>query len=103
VDETDRACSTNGENRIAYRIVVRKPEGKRPVGRPRLRRSIILKWIREIGRSGMDWIELAQDADQRRAVVNTVMSLRVAYNFGKFLNSCTTGGFSRRAQLHVVS
>jgi hypothetical protein len=48
----------------------------------------------------MDWIDLAQDKDQWRASVNMVMNLRVAYNLGKFLSSCTIGGFSRRAQLH---
>jgi hypothetical protein len=64
-----------GETRNAYRILVGKPEGKRPLGRPRLR------WVdmdlREIGWNGMDWIELAQDRDQWRALVNTVMNLRV--------------------------
>jgi hypothetical protein len=50
--------------------------------------------LREIGRDGMDWINLAQDRDQWRALVNTVMKLR------EFLCSCTTGGFSKRAQLH---
>jgi hypothetical protein len=48
----------------------------------------------------MDWLELAQDRDQRRALVSTVMKLRVPFNAGKFLSSCTIGGFSRRAQLH---
>jgi hypothetical protein len=43
---------------------------------------------------------LAQDRDQRRALVNMVMNLQVPYNGGKFLSSCTIGGFSRRAELH---
>jgi hypothetical protein len=58
---------------------------------------------REIGWGGMDWIDLAQDLDQWRALVNTVMNLRVPYNVGKFLSRCTIGGFSRRAQLCGVS
>jgi hypothetical protein len=53
---------------------------------------IILKWI--LGWSGMDWIDMAQDTDQWRALVNTVMNLGVSYNVGKFLSSCTIGGFS---------
>jgi hypothetical protein len=56
--------------------------------------------IREIVWDGIDWIDLAQDRDQWRALVNTLMNLRVPYNAGKFLSSCTIGGFSRRAQLH---
>jgi hypothetical protein len=49
----------------------------------------------------MDWIDLAQDRYQWRALVNTVMNL--SQNVGKFLSNCTTVGFSRRAQLHEVS
>jgi hypothetical protein len=49
------------------------------------------------------WIDMAQDWDQWRALVNTVMNLRVPQNVGEFLNNCVTGGFSRRAQLHGVS
>jgi hypothetical protein len=59
--------------------------------------------LREIGWGGMGWIGLAQNRDQWRALVNTVMNLRVPQNVGNFLSSCTTGGFSRRAQLNKVS
>jgi hypothetical protein len=66
------------ETRNAYRILMRTPEGKIPLGRPRRR------WVdnnkidlTEIGWDGVDWIELAQDRDQWRARVNTVMNLRV--------------------------
>jgi hypothetical protein len=48
---------------------------------------------REIGWGGIDWIDLAQDRDQWRALVNTVMNFPVPYNVGKFLSSCATGGF----------
>jgi hypothetical protein len=51
----------------------------------------------------MDWIGLAEDKYQWRALVNAVTNLRVPYNAGKFLSSRTTGGFSRRAQLHGVN
>jgi hypothetical protein len=89
-----RACSTNGEKRNAYRILVGKPEGKRSQGRP------VDRWVdnnkiglREIGWGAIDLIDLAQNRDQWRSVVNTVMKLRVLCNFGKFLGSCTTGEF----------
>jgi hypothetical protein len=66
------------ETRNAYRILVGKSEGKRPLGRPRRRRGDKIKiYLRHIGWDGMDWIELAQDRDQWRALVNTVMNLRV--------------------------
>jgi hypothetical protein len=67
-----------GETRNAYRILVGKPEGKRPLGRPRRRWVDNLRMdFREIGREGKDWMDLAQDRDQWRALVNTVMNLRV--------------------------
>jgi hypothetical protein len=67
-----------GEKRNAYRIFVGKPEGKRPLGKPRHRRVDNIKMdLREIGWDGMDWIDLTQDRDQWRALVNTVTNLRV--------------------------
>jgi hypothetical protein len=67
-------CSTNGEKRNAYRILVGKPEGKRPLGRPGRRWVDNIKMdLRKIEWGGMDWIVLAQ----WRALVNTVMNLRV--------------------------
>jgi hypothetical protein len=67
-----------GETRNAYTILVGKPEGKRPLGRPRRRWVDNIKvYLGEIGWDGVDWIELAQDRDQWRALVNTVMNLRV--------------------------
>jgi hypothetical protein len=68
-----------GETRNAYRILVGKPEGKRPLGRARRRWVDNIKIdLSEIGWNGMDWIDLAQDRDQWRALVNTVMNLQVA-------------------------
>jgi hypothetical protein len=76
--EMGRSCSTNGEKRNAYRILVGKPGGKRPLGRTRRRWVDNIKMnLREIGWDGVDWIDLAQDSDQWRALVNTVMTLRV--------------------------
>jgi hypothetical protein len=67
-----------GEKRNAYRILVGKPEGKRPLGRQRHRWVDNSKMdLREIGWGGMDWIDLAEDRDQWRALVNMVMNLRV--------------------------
>jgi hypothetical protein len=91
---------TNGEKRNTYRILVGKPEDKRPQGRPRRRwvDNIKTDFI-EIEWDGTDWIDLAHNSDQWRALVNMVINLRVPYSAGKFLRSCTIGGFSRRAQL----
>jgi hypothetical protein len=66
------------DKRNAYRILVGKPEGKRPQGRPRHRWVDNIKIdLREVGWDGMDWINLAQDRDQWRALVKMVMNLEV--------------------------
>jgi hypothetical protein len=90
-----------GEKRNVCRILVGKPEGKRPLGRPRRRWVDNIKmYLREIEWDGEDWINLAQDRDQWRALVNTVMNLRVPYNAENFLSGCTIDSFSRWDQLH---
>jgi hypothetical protein len=66
------------EKRGAYRILVGRPEGRRPLGRPRRRWEDNIKIdLQEVGWGGMDWIELAQDRDRWRALVNAGMNLRV--------------------------
>jgi len=66
-----------GNIKCAYRVLVGKPEGKRPLGRPGHRWEDNIKMdLQEVG-GGIDWIELAQDRDSWRALVNVVMSLRV--------------------------
>jgi len=67
-----------GERRDEYRVLVGKHEGKRPLGRPRHGWEDNVKMdIQEVGCGGKDWIELAQDRDRWRALVNAVMNLGV--------------------------
>jgi hypothetical protein len=73
-----RACITNGEKKNECRILVGNPEGKSPLGRPKRTCVDNIKMdLREIGRGGMNWIDLAQDRDYWMALVNTVMNFRV--------------------------
>jgi len=77
-----------GEGRGVYRVLVGKNERQRPLGRPRHRWEDSIKMdLQEVGCGGMDWIELAQDRDRWRAIVNAVMKLLVPQNAENFLTS----------------
>jgi hypothetical protein len=77
-----------GEIRNAYNILIGKPKGKRLHGRHRRRwEGNIRMDLREIEWGGVDWMHLAQDRDQRQALVNTVMNLWVPQTAGNFLTS----------------
>jgi hypothetical protein len=87
-----------------YEALVGKPEGRRPLGRPRPRWEDNIRMdLREVGCGCVDWMELAQDRDRWRALVSAVMNLRVPYNAGNFLTSCSPVRFSRRTLFHGVS
>ena len=78
-----------GEERGVYRVLVGKPEGKRPLGRPRRRWVDNIRMdIQEVGCGYVDWIGLAQDRERWRTLVSAVMNLRVPRNAGNFLTSC---------------
>jgi hypothetical protein len=67
-----------GEERNVYRVLMGKPEGKKPLGRRKYRWEDGIRMdLREIGWGSVDWIHLAQDRDRLRALVNTVINLRV--------------------------
>ena len=93
-----------GEGRGVHRVLVGKPEGKRPLGRPRRRWKDNIKMdLQEVGGDCEDWMELAQDRDRWRALVSTVMNLRVPKIRGISRLAAETVSFSRRTLLHGVS
>jgi len=72
------ACNTNGGMRGAYRVLMEKPEGMRLLGRPRHRWEENIKMgLQEVEWMSMDWIDLVQDRERWRALVNTIMNLQV--------------------------
>jgi len=92
------------EERGVYRVLVGKPEGKRPLGTPRRRWVDNIRTdLQEVGCGYMDWIGLAQDRDGWRRLVSAVMNLRVPKNAENFLTSCKPVSFSRRTLHHGVS
>jgi hypothetical protein len=92
------------ERRNAYRIFVGKPEGKRPLGRPRRRWVDNIRMdLVEVGWGAVDWVHLAQDRNRWRALVNSVLNLRVPYHAGKLSSGLTTVGLWSSAGLHRVS
>jgi hypothetical protein len=98
------ACSSDGESRGVYMVLVGKPEGKRPLGITRRRwEDNIMMDLKKVGCESVDWIELAQDTDRWRTLVNAVMNLWVPYSAGNFLTGCKPVSFSRKNLLHGVS
>ena len=80
-----------GKGRRVHRVLVGKPEGKRPLGRPRRRWEDNIKMdLQEVGGGCGDWMELAQDRDSWQALVSMVMNLQVPKKAGNFLTSCRT-------------
>jgi hypothetical protein len=84
MDGMDGACSTNGGEEECNRVLVGKPEGKRPLEKPRRRWVDNIEMdLGEIKWDGVGWIDMAQDRGKWRAFVKTVLNLRVPYNAGK--------------------
>ena len=92
-----------GEERGVYRVLVGKPEGRSPLGRPRRRWVDNIRMdFQEVGCEYMDWIGLAQDRDRWRTLVSAVMNFRVPLNAGNFLTSCKPVSFSRTLHHGVI-
>ena len=93
-----------GQGRGVYRVLVGKPEGKKPLGRPRRRWEDNIKMdLQEVGGGCEDWMELAQDRDRWRALVSTVMNFRVPKTRGISGLAAELVSSSRRNLLHGVS
>ena len=98
------ACSACRWGEGVYRVLVGKPEGKRPLGRSRRRWVNNIRMdLQEVGCGYMEWIGLAHDRDRWRTLVSAVMNLRVPWNAGNFLTSCKPVSYSRRTLHHAVS
>jgi hypothetical protein len=92
------------KKRNAYRLLVGKPDGKRPLERPRRRWVDNIRMdIGEVGWGGVEWIGVAQDRNRWRALVNSVLNLRVPCNAGKLSSGLASSGLSGSVQLHRVS
>ena len=103
-NEMGWACGEYGWGEGVYRVLAGKPEGKRPLGRPRRRWVDNIRMdLQEVVCGYRDWIGLAQDRDRWRTLVSAVMNLRVPWNTGNFLTSCKPVSFSRRTLHHGVS
>jgi len=103
-NEVGGACSTHWENIGVYRVLVGKPEWNKPLGRSRRRWEENIKIdLQEVGSNVMDWIDVAEDRDRWRTLVNAVMNLRVPWSAGNFLTSWEPISFSRRTLLYGVS
>jgi hypothetical protein len=84
-EEIGGICSAYGRNYKCAQLLVGKPEGERPPGRPTRRwENNIRMNLGEIGRKGVDWMHVAQDRNQWRALANTVMNVWVPYRVGSF-------------------
>jgi hypothetical protein len=103
-DDMSGSCSTNGEKGNAYRLLVGKAVGKRPLRRPRRRWMDNIRMnLGEVGWGDINWIGLAQDRNRWRALVNSVLNLRVPWYAGKLSSVVASSGLSGSAQLHIVS
>jgi hypothetical protein len=93
-----------GEKRNAFRLLVGKPERNRPLGRPRSGWMDNIRMdLGEVGWGDVSWISLAKDRNKWRAVVNSVLNLRVPRNAGKLSSGLTSVGLSSSAEIHRVS
>ena len=103
-NEMGGACDAYGGGERVHRVLVGKPEGKRPLGRPRRRCEDNIKMdLQEVGGGCGDWMDLAQDRDRWRAFVSTVMNRRVPKVRGISLLAAEPINLSRRTLLHGVS
>ena len=100
-NEMGWAYGAYGWGEGVYRVLLGKPEGKRPLGRPR-RRWVVRMDLQEVGCGCMDWIGLTQDRDRWRTLVSAVMNLRAPWNAGNFLTNCKPVSFSRRTLHHGI-